>query len=246
MVSLMKRVAVSAVLVSGLLMGSGVPCFADDTNPFAGTVVFFGGDARNRQEYPYVGFVHHFTGNLTDNGFLLHFFTSYAWYRYTSSAFPGREIRGQSPAFDLMQGYQYVWGPLTLRGFFGVDYENHHLVPNNPFDSDRGSHVGVKVQGEAETAYDQPYYGNLIASFGSAVDRYWTRARIGYNTPDYAFGPEAILTGESQYDEQRLGEFLTLRNFTPVQTSFSVGYASVSRSRGGAGPYGTLELSISF
>jgi hypothetical protein len=54
------------------------------------------------------------------------------------------------------------------------------------------------------------------------------------------------LTGESQYDEQRVGAFLTLRNFRPVQLSFSVGYATVSQSRGGEGPYGTIEISTAF
>lgn len=244
--SVIKRAAIAAVLASGSLLSLSAACLADDPDLLAGTTVFAGGDARNRQEYPYIGFVHHFTGNLTDDGYLLTFFGDYAWYRYHSPASPSGTVRGQAPAFDIMPGYQYVAGIWTLRGYVGFDYEHHYLVPRNPADTQAGSHAGVNVQGEAETAYDFPYYGSLIGSFGSAVDRYWGRLRVGYNSLAISAGPEVIGAGDDEYQEQRVGAFLNVKSFLPVLLSFSVGYARTSPSRGGSTPYGTFEISTSF
>lgn len=240
------RLAVAGILAGGCLIGSSGLSRADDPEFIRGTTLFAGFDARDRTHYPYAGLVHHFSGSLTDDSILFRAFGDYSFYRYDTTGVATHAVRAEAQAFDVMAGYQKVLSPVMLRGFVGLDYENHDLSPNNPFDSNRGSHVGVKVQGEVETAYDLPYYGSFIGSFGSAVDRYWVRLRGGYSNSLITIGPETLFTGDDQFDEQRVGAFLTFKGFNPVLISVSTGFSDTNRRRGGGSAYGTLEVSTSF
>lgn len=211
-----------------------------------GTVAFAGVDGREQSIYGYVGAVHHYSGDFVGDGVLVRAFGLYGQYNYDSRAVVGGNVEGEFEAFDVMGGYQQALRDVYLRGYVGLDFENHDLSPKNPFDSNRGSDFGVKVQGEAETGFNRPYYGGLIASYGSAKDRYWVRARGGYNFGKGIIGPEAVVTGNHETDQQRFGAFLTLINLGPFWLSVSSGYTHMQNNYGGDGAYGTFELSKTF
>jgi hypothetical protein len=139
---------------------------------------------------------------------------------------------------------------VTARAYVGLDFEGHNLTPDNPFDSNRGDAFGVHVRAELETAYASlsPFYGSLLASYGSAKERYWVRGRVGYNFQGFIVGPEGIVTGNPETHDDRVGAFLTIRNpnLTPLEISVSGGYSNTNLNRGGAGGYGALELSLAF
>lgn len=80
---------------------------------------------------------------------------------------------------SAMLGYQKVFTAFTLRGYAGLDYEGHRLSPANRFDGNSGGHVGGKVRLDVESDFAMPNYVNLIATYSSARDRYWVRARGG-------------------------------------------------------------------
>jgi hypothetical protein len=213
------------------------------------TVLFSGVDARERSYYGYAGVIQALNGNIATDGFLVRVFGLYNVYDYTSSAaVVGGTVDGRMTAFDVMLGYQKNFQNFTARLYAGLDYESHSLSPDNPFDSNRGTHLGAKVRGEIETLYNSPFYGSLIASYGSATERYWSRARVGYNFQGVILGPEGVLTGNRLTDEQRIGVFATFRNpsLAPVELSISVGYSNTNEIRGGASAYGTLEISAAF
>jgi len=209
-------------------------------------VLFAGADGRDQSYYGYVGVRHHFSRYLTEDGFLLHALGIYGKYDYTTAAVVGGKVDGEVAAFSLMGGYQKRLDGLFLRGYAGLDYEDHDLSPNNTSDSNRGGDVGVKFQAEVETDYISTYYAGLIASYGTAKERYWARLRGGYNHDGYIFGPEALLTGNGESDEQRIGVFLTVTKIGPVGLSVSSGYSKLDDNRGGKSIYGTLELSTVF
>jgi len=245
---LTQQIAAAAGLVGVFFCSSiGVSSAADQAAAGAkSTVVFAGADAREKNYYPYAGLIHHFNGDITGDGVLLRVFGLYSIYSYTTNAVATGDVDAHATAFDVMVGYQKALQDFTLRGFLGLDYEDHHLSPDNPFDANRGSDTGVKVQGEVETNYGSPYYGSLIGSFGSAKDRYWTRLRGGYNFRSFIVGPEGLLTGDQVHDEQRVGAFIMLTDIGPVLVSFSTGYSHTNENRGGGSPYGSIEISTSF
>jgi hypothetical protein len=211
-----------------------------------GTVLFGGIDGREKSYYSYLGIREHLNGSIASDGILLRAFGLYGEYDYKSTAVAGGKVDADVAAFDAMIGYQKGLDDLFLRGYVGLDYEDHDLSPNNPFDSNRGSDVGVKVQGEIETGDLSRYYAGFIGSYGTAKDRYWARLRGGYNFGGYILGPEGLLTGTDESDEQRIGAFLTLTNPGRVGLSVSTGYSDTNDRRGGSSWYGTLELSTRF
>lgn len=210
------------------------------------TVVFGGLDGRDQSYYTYLGVRHHLSGNIESDGLLLRVLGLYGQYDYDSPASASGSIDGDVVAFDAMIGYQMRLDQVFLRGYAGLDFEDHDLSPNNPLDANQGSDFGVKVQGEIETDYRLPYYAGLIASYGTAKERYWARLRGGYNFAGYVVGPEGLLTGNEESDEQRIGAFVLLTNLAPVWLSLSAGYSDIDSNRGGGGVYGTFELSVTF
>lgn len=214
------------------------------------TVLFGGLDTRSQSTYGYGGVVYALNGNLATNGFLLRGMYLYNPYSYSSPAVIGGNVDGRMNAFDVLLGYQVTIMDVTARLYTGLDFEGHRLTPDNPFDSNRGDAFGVHVRAELETAYGSrsPFYGSLLATYGSAKDRYWVRGRTGYNFNGFIVGPEAIVTGNPETHDNRVGAFLTIRspNLAPVDISVSGGYSDTKANRGGAGAYGTLELSLAF
>ena len=211
-----------------------------------GNLIFVGGDVTAKDAYPYFGYIHHFNNSLAGDGLLIRVSGFYALYSYNSSAVPGGKVDGKAAQFDGMVGYQKSLPIVTVRGFLGPEFENDDLSPNNRLDRNRGADAGIKVQGELETNYDSPYFASLIGSFGSAKHRYWTRLRGGYDFGNFIVGPEGGFFGNQEFDEQRAGAFVTVKNLGPTWISAGVGFSAKSRNRGGDGAYGSLELSVAF
>ena len=210
----------------------------------AGATILFGGfDIREKANYPYVGVIHHFSGDVLASGFLFRAFAWRADYEYSTDLF---NVDATANAYDVMVGYQKVFDKYALRGYVGLDYENHDLSPDNPLDSNQGSDTGVKVQAEYETDYALQNYGSVIASYGTAKDRYWARARGGREFSGYVVGPEVLFTGDNEFDEWRVGGFVMARKFLPVSFSVSAGYSDSGSRRAGSSPYLTLEISRTF
>jgi hypothetical protein len=210
------------------------------------TLLSVGVDGRDRSYYTFLLARHHLAGNFADDGFLIRGLGLLGEYEYNSNAVAGGEVDGDVAAFDAMVGYQKGVGGLFLRGYVGVDYEDHDLSPDNVIDTNRGSDFGLKVLGELESDYVSPHYVGLIGSYGTAKERYWLRLRGGYNFEGYIVGPEGLLTGNEESDERRLGAFLTVTRLGPIGVSVSAGYSDTDDNRGGGSLYGTLEAGITF
>lgn len=210
-----------------------------------GTILFTGTDNREDADYYYIGLIHHFSGNILSDGFMVRAMGSYADYEYNRGSFLG-DTDGDATNFDVMLGYQKVMEHFSARAFVGFEYEDHDLSPNNSFDDNRGTHLGVKVQGELETDFASPAYGSLLTSYGSANGRYYTRLRGGYEFSGFVIGPEVSFLGDQEYNEQRYGAFITARRFIPVMFSLSAGYADPDSFRGDSSYYFAFGASFTF
>jgi hypothetical protein len=124
-----------------------------------------------------------------------------------------------------MIGYQVMRRDLRIAGYVGVEHQDHHLSPFDPTNSVSGGETGFKLAGDITLGNTQPWYFNLMGSYSTAFDSYWSRLRVGYKFGRFTIGPEGLLSGNKNFDAQRLGAFLGMRlEGTPVEVTISGGY----------------------
>jgi len=207
------------------------------------TILFAGADAREESDVGYVGLSYHYSGDILSDGLIVRTSASRSNYEYKTNF---GETDADVVGFELMVGYQKVMQSFTARGLIGLDYEDHDFSPDNIFDDNRGSDTGVKVRAELESDFSSPNYASVFASYGTAKDRYWLRLRGGREFSGFVVGPEVAFLGDQEYDEQRLGFFLTVKKLIPVSLSVSAGYADLDTDRGESSPYLAFEVSKTF
>lgn len=239
-----RKLSAMLLLAAACVLGPASSVYAGDQG--GDTIAFGGVDAREKSFYPYLGLIHNFGGDILADGFLARVVGYDVHYKYSSTATSSRTVDAHGTVLEAMVGYQKVMESYTLRGYAGVDFETLGLSPNNTFDLNRGTHLGAKVQGEIETDFAAKNYGALIATYGSAVDRYWVRARVGRDFGGFVVGPEALVKGDRQFNEHRIGAFLNFRNILPAMFTVSAGASNSGDSRGGHSPYISMELSTTF
>lgn len=208
--------------------------------------VLVGVDARENSSYGYLGLTRHFGKHPLDDGFIGRLVGFGGKYEYDSNGVAGGRVQADYTALEALFGYQKVFPAFTLRAYLGAEYEGHDLSPDNSFDDNRGDHFGAKLRGDLETDFAARNYGNLIATYGTARDRYWVRGRVGRDFSGYVVGPEIILTGDRLANEERIGAFLNFRTLLPAMLSISAGQARTEKNRSGYTPYLTMEFSSTF
>lgn len=208
------------------------------------TVVFWGGNIKERAFYGYAGTVHAFNGDLSQDGLLLRGVIGYGAYEYDTGSVVGGEVDGEVTQFDATIGYQVFRGASRLSGYVGINYQDHDLSPIDLTNSTRGDEIGFLVQGEIETIASHSFYASMIANYSTANDTFWARARVGKNVGHITIGPEATLMGNKEYDGRRIGAFIGGLDLGSVNASISGGYADVDGTQGDSGAYGAIGFSI--
>lgn len=229
------------LMLAGILVALPQAKAADDR-----TGVLVGVDARAKSWYGYAGVTQHFGQHPYGDGIIARVVGFGGQYSYRTTAVAQGRIDSDYSAVEALVGYQKVYSALTLRAYAGAEYEGHDLSPSNSFDGNSGSHFGAKFRIDAETDFAAPNYGNLIATYGTARDRYWVRARAGRDFSGFVVGPELLATGDRYAHEERYGVFLNVRRLLPVGLSFSVGQARTPASSASVTPYATAEFSMTF
>ncbi len=231
------------VAVMACFMGLSGAASADEMDGNS-TIVFAGGDVRESANYAYIGLIHHLSGDILADGLLVRALAGHSNYDYYTSL--DQQIDAKADSYEFMLGYQKVMDTFSARGYIGFESEDHKLTPDNLLDKNRGADTGVKVQVELETDFASLDYGSLVASYGTAKERYWARIRGGHDFSGVVVGPEAVRLGDQEYSENRVGLFITTRNILPAMLTVSAGYAEPDTYRAPSGPYFTLEVSRSF
>ena len=230
-----KMSVASAACFIGL---SGVAVAADDTSIYAGV------NHRDQANFSYIGVTHNLTDEYFAEGVLIRAKAGVANYDYSTTLQP--KVDGKADMFEFMIGYQKAMQTYLARAFIGLDYEDHTLNPDNLFDKNRGSDQGAKVALEVETDPTTPNYGLVLASYGSAKDRYRVKVRAGQEYFGLIGGVEAVLLGDQAYKENRIGIFVNAKRTAPVMFSVGAGFADPDSYRGDIGAYLTLEVSRMF
>jgi len=228
------------LLAGSLLAGPQAHAEGDKTG------ILVGVDARQHSWYSYAGVTRHFGEHAYGDGVIGRLVGFSGQYRYSSSVASQGWIDGDYTGLEALLGYQKVFTALTVRGYAGIDYEGHQLSPANSCDGNSGGHVGGKVRLDLESDFAMPNYYNLIATYGTARDRYWVRARGGRDFSGFVVGPEIIATGDRYVHEERYGVFVNVRRLLPAMLSISAGQARSPANSAYVTPYATAEFSMTF
>ena len=215
-------------------------------------LVTYGGlDLANDSYYVYSGAVMSLQRDLTRSGYVLRAYSAYGKYDYTAPS--SAKIDAERIQADAMIGYLHIKGPHTLGTFVGIDFQRADLSPIDPANPIDGRHVGAKIVAQYRH-YSPKTYVSLQGQYSTALDTYWTQARVGINGGRFIVGPEIVATGNDAYDMQRYGAFIMSRFYAtpqvPVQFTMSMGYQAVSDGNANAygrdGLYGTMNFTIAF
>lgn len=212
------------------------------------SAIFAGSNFRSESSFGYFGFIHATNGDLAKNGFLLRAAGLYNQYSYSSTAVTGGRVNADAGLTEALVGYQLFINSYLVRGFIGLDYEGHNLIPFNTYDYNGHTSAGIKLFTHFETPYINPLYAQALIGYGTAKDRLWTQFRTGYNFGPIIMGPEFyVMRNPASYD-RRVGGFMGFRlpQLYPLELSISSGYSRVPKNRSQNSLYGTLEMSTAF
>jgi hypothetical protein len=238
-----------SLVLAGNAFAGTAPCatctLPAPTGVYANTV-FAGYDFRQDSYYLSGGLMHDLNGNMGDGGLFLRAFTGFGSYNYDT--IPGApHVTGQLFDADLGLGYRLPVGQWVLGAYVGAHLRDRNLTaidPANNVGTDFGARVVLDAYGTVG-AFTIMAIGQ-ISSIENAV---WTRTRVGYNCCEkLRFGPEFIYLNDAQFDERRLGGFLTFQTSPMSNLTLAAGYADFGSSNGGAGTsmYGSVEFSVNF
>lgn len=215
-------------------------------------VTFSGADWVKDASYFYSGVILALNRDLARDGLRLKGFAGVPLYEYNSN---GIKFDGDGVQADLMIGYSWIRPFLTFSAYVGIDYQDYDVTPHDPDSKVTGSETGFKVSADLSSAYDSPFYINLIGSYSTAFDSYWTRSRIGYNGGRLVIGPEVVAMGNEGYRAHRIGGFvsipLELTSGVHSEISAHLGHQYVDEDEGGSfhggeGTYGGIDFSLVF
>lgn len=175
---------------------------------------------------------------LTQDGFTLKLLLAEGSYRYLAGT---TSVRGTSLLAALMPGWRIKRGDLEIKLFAGLDLQNHRLSPNDPGNSLRGNHAGLRVAAEL---WWEPTATLMLASSvsGSTIgNSFGIRGAAGWRVSDrFWAGPEIETSGDEVYRQYRIGAHITSFKLAAFEWALGAGY--VEDNAGRSGLYGRLSL----
>ena len=191
--------------------------------------IFSGLEASNNAVSGYLGGGYALGKGLYEPGWRVRAVAAFGRYDYRGAPFDrGADLAttfdGEASYGAALLGYQFRAQALFLKIFAGVEAEDQSITPRDPDNSVQGSAVGMKVLAESWLDLSPSWFGSLDASYGTAFQEYWSRARIGYRVgPRVALGLEGGALGNEEYDAGRGGGFVRL-NIRALEMTVSGGF----------------------
>lgn len=256
-----SRLAYAALLSSAVVLSPALSTAASagdyygaGGDPIYSFVTVSGGDFAKDAAEGYLGLFYALNRNLDSDGFIIRVLGTRGFYDYDVA---GVEIDAKYWQGDVMLGYQWVRGGIDVGVYLGVDFQDHDLSPDDPFNKLRGSETGFKVAFDLESNGNSgsPLYMALRASYSTAFDTYYSIGRIGYDFGRVTIGPEVWLLGDASGDAQRVGGFIMFDDLFGAMPagniSFSGGYQFTDEGANGKGfgeegAYATVKFRMAF
>ncbi len=201
----------TAICIGPALFAPGDVAFASETAASLkrqlDLVIFGSIDGGATSGFVSAGFKKALTAKLDEPGLLIMGTTGSGQYRYRSENVEGRLVTDRPTQAGLLAGAQWFMGPETLVAiFFGPEYENQTLSPNDPGNKALRSRFGLKGQIEV---YARPTDRTLVTATlvaGTAAPSVRGRLSAGFRVfEDVFIGPEITAYMNATYDEARLG-----------------------------------------
>jgi hypothetical protein len=192
--------------------------------------IFTGLEATDNAVSGYLGFGYAFGKGLYESGWRVRAVGSLGAYDYQGTLFGrGSDLAttfdGQSTFGAAMLGYQFRANSLFLKLFAGIEGEDQNISPRDPNNSVQGSAVGARFVAETWYEVSPLWFASLDASYGTAFQQYWSRARLGYRLrPRLALGIEGGALGNEEYDAGRGGGFAKL-NIRGLEVTLAGGFS---------------------
>lgn len=184
-------------------------------------------------------------GSIHKDGVRLRMTGGYGRYNYHGTRRLGRHLqqtkfKGQHGFGELLAGYQWQAGRVTLKAFAGGGGIGHVVTPFDPGHAATGTRYGAAVGIEAW--YDVTDSIWLSANFGwsSVFQSYKSEFRLGYRLGDqFDLGIEGAGSHDSHYAHGRVGAFAQYK-WGAMELRLSGGLLQDHDGKSSA--YGTLNL----
>jgi hypothetical protein len=224
------------------------------SNPGPSGVVFTGINDRASALYTYLGTVYALNGKLDSSGWFLRAVVGGGQYSYGDPAIQGR-VRGYLFDSTAGIGYKYVQPNWSVAGAVGPNFRDKMLnvVPPGDGEADR---VGAEFNLDLYAMTGRVVWSGL-GEFSTVDTSTWDRVRVGYqfDPMKITVGPEFSFCrdkygGPNDFDEYRVGAFVSVNVTDRFGVSLSSGYADYSDQSGSSGStnsvYGDLGLSYAY
>lgn len=141
---------------------------------------------------------------------------------------------------DLLAGYHWQLGSLTLKAFAGLTVSDIAITPFDPATRIQGRDAGGKIAVETWWNASERLWLSLDAAWASLYDTSSARFRLGWRlTPGLSLGAEASFVGNEEGGAIRLGP-LVRYEWARGEISLAAGFASDSA---GYAPWATAPHS---
>ncbi len=177
-------------------------------------------------------------GGLNNDGFILKLLVAEGSYRYLAGS---TSIQGTGLLASVLPGWRVKRNDIEIKLFAGLDLQNHRLSPDDPANSLRGNHAGLRVGADL---WWEPTPALMIASSvsGSTIgSNFSIRGAAGWRVMDrFWAGPEAETSGDQVYRQYRIGAHITSLKWSVFEWSLGAGYVEDNSQRSGF--YGRASL----
>lgn len=201
-----------------------------------------GAEASDGSYYTYAGVVLPGPGYANGRGVLQRYWIDAFGYEYASG--PG-VIEADAVGAEASLGYGTSSPKGWASAWAGVRWTDTDLDPDDPGAEARGSQVGLKVDLQGERELAPGWRGNLLASYATEQNGYWTRGRLMRSLgTGRALGGEIVFYGNDESSSRSLGLVFTVQ---PASTTWTVGFKGGYRDDSETdGIYGGIELGYGF
>jgi hypothetical protein len=134
---------------------------------------------------------------------------SYSGQRATPTLPIVQKFNGHVTFTDILGGYQWQLGTLTLKGFAGLTASDNRIEPYDIETRIIGTSVGAKMVIESWWNVTDQVWTSLDLAWASPYESYSARLRLGWRVWNgWSMGVQAGLAGNEEYDAAQIGPFL--------------------------------------
>ncbi|MGH6684945.1 MAG: cellulose biosynthesis protein BcsS [Pseudolabrys sp.] len=225
-------VAAAALGVCAWCLSAGPSWAAEEKD--TRLILFSGQDFWRNGAFLYGGLIWAPRG-VDRDGLLLKVLLAGGQYRYVAGDLGGASVTGTEGLAAVMPGWRIKRGPVEVKVFFGPEFQQHRLSPDDPGNQLRGGSLGLRF---ATEVWAEPTPATMIAadaSLSSIGGNNSARAAFGWKAFDrFYIGPETQIYAGDGYKQTRFGAHITSLKIGATEWSAAGGWARDTDNRSGA------------